>query len=188
MDRGVLLFSAPFQEGGTGSHALLYEALRQYTGGPVTAPLAYGPYGKPYLPALPDLHFSITHSGAYWMCAVSDAPVGLDLQMLQDCDRPRLSRRFFHPDEDAYLRRRDYADFFPLWAAKESYLKYTGQGITDELSAFSTVSAQGDFPALPGLCLRLLPWRRDYALCLCTAAPCLCTAAPCPVRFQQLAL
>ena len=171
MSPDVLLFTAPFQEGGSNSHGLLYEALRRCTGGPVTAPLAYGPYGKPYLPALPDLHFSITHSGSYWMCAVSDAPVGLDLQIFQDCDRPRLSRRFFHPAEDTYLRRRDYADFFALWTAKESYLKYTGQGITEELTAFSTVSPEGHFPALPELCLRLLPWQSGYALCLCTATP-----------------
>lgn len=180
MAPGVLLFTAPFQEGGSGSHALLYEALGRAVGAPVTAPLAHGPYGKPYLPALPDLHFSITHSGAYWMCAVSDSPVGLDLQAHQDCKRETLSRRFFHPAEDEYLRRRDYADFFDLWAAKESYLKYTGQGITEELNTFSTVSPEGRFPALPGLCLRLLPWQSGYALCLCTAAPG-------PVHFRQLA-
>lgn len=175
---GVRVFVSPFREGAPDSHRLLREALRRYSGAAVEDPLSFGPYGKPFLPRRPDLHFSITHSGDYWMCAVSDAPVGLDLQAVQDCDRERLSRRFFHPDEDACLRRCDYADFFALWAAKESYLKYTGRGITDELSAFSVVSPEGHFPAVPGCCLRLLPWQNGYALCLCTAAPCALRFSP----------
>ena len=36
--------------------------------------------GKPYFPHAPQLHFSISHSGAYWSCALSDQTVGFDLQ------------------------------------------------------------------------------------------------------------
>lgn len=176
----VVLYVSPFpQEGTERSRRLLRQVLRHHAGDAAEDPLVFGPFGKPQLPACPGLHFSVTHSGGFWMCAVSGTPVGLDLQIFQDCDRARLSRRFFHPDEDAFLRRREYADFFALWAAKESYLKYTGQGITQELSACSVVSPEGAFPSAPGAALRLLPWRREYALCLCTPALC-------AVRFQTL--
>lgn len=178
--RKVTIYVSPFHEGSAGSHTLLREALRQYAGAAAAAaPLAFGPYGKPYLPDQPAVQFSITHSGDFWMCAFSDHAVGLDLQAEQDCDRARLSSRFFHPSEDTYLRQQSYAPFFALWAAKESYLKYTGQGITEDLSAFSVVAPNGVFPTAPGVCLSPLPWQQAYALCLCTNAPC-------TVRFCQL--
>lgn len=36
--------------------------------------------GKPYLPQYPALHISVSHSGSWFVCAVSSQPVGVDLQ------------------------------------------------------------------------------------------------------------
>lgn len=168
----VLLCTAPLPGERGGSHALLRRAAVQYAQlSPEECALAFGPYGKPYFPAAPHLHFNITHSGGYWMCALSRQAVGLDLQQHQDCPREKLSRRFFHPREDAYLARLDYRPFFDLWSAKESCVKFSGRGITGESEDFSVVDEGGVFPAVPGLCLRLLPWEAGYSLCLCTARP-----------------
>ncbi len=154
------------------SHRLLLAAARRYTGSAFDSTIAFGPFGKPYFPYAPSVHFNITHSGDYWMCVFADAPVGVDLQQYQACDRANLSRKFFHPAEDAFLRQRGYTDFFELWSAKESYLKYTGQGITQNLNEHSVVAIDGRFPVTAGAVLRFLPWRPDYALCICTSAPC----------------
>ena len=35
--------------------------------------------GQPYLTAAPDVHFSLSHSAAWAVCAVSDHPVGVDI-------------------------------------------------------------------------------------------------------------
>lgn len=169
----VVLYHAPFQEDARHSHALLYQAAARYSGrspgelGPLTA----GPWGKPAFSLHPELHFSLTHSGVWWMCALSSRPVGLDLQLHRSHSPPEvLSRRFFHPREDAFLAARDYRDFFDLWSAKESYVKFTGRGFYLDPAQFSVVSPEGAFPRVEGAALRLIPLSPGYSLCLCTAA------------------
>lgn len=100
--------------------------------------------GKPYFPRLPEIHFSISHSGAYWGCAVATEPIGMDLQehtRLKDETVEeasirflKLAKRFLHPKEAEFVKHDAYNHFFTVWTAKESYVKYTGRGIDDEFS------------------------------------------------------
>ena len=166
----VTIFLHPFREGGDGSHTLLVQATQRYSGlGPrALGELRTGPWGKPFFPQVPRLHFSLTHSGEWWLCAFSDRPLGLDLQIHRSyADPARLARRFFHPLEDAWLARAQYRDFFDLWCAKESWVKYTGRGFFDDPADFSVVDRQGRFPVRGGLQLCLLPFAPGYSLCLC---------------------
>ena len=80
--------------------------------------IAKGARGKPYFPDLPGLHFSLAHSGDFGACAVHGAPVGLDLQIHNESAREAIARRFFHPEEYAYLKMHDFTPFFQVWAAK----------------------------------------------------------------------
>ena len=66
--------------------------------------------------------------------------VGLDLQLHTKGRKERISSRFFHPQENEYLRRCAYRDFFDIWAAKESYVKYTGQGIDENFASFTAAA------------------------------------------------
>jgi len=171
----VTVFLHPFQEGGQGSRALLERAVLRYTGLPAASlgPLETGPFGKPFFQKSPQVQFSITHSGSWWLCAFSSLPIGLDLQIHQSFSDPaKLSRRFFHPLEDAYLAGNDYRDFFDLWCAKESWVKYTGRGFFDDPGSFTLVSPQGCFPTLEGYSFQLAPFDPGYSLCLCTREPC----------------
>ena len=95
--------------------------------------------GKPYLPDRPDLCFSVSHSGALWVCALADRPVGVDLQRHTDCPRERIARRFFHPDEIGYLEAHGFRPFFDVWTARESYVKGRGTGLFGERTPFSVV-------------------------------------------------
>ena len=167
---GAAIYCAPFQEGAAGSRALLLQAAQRCAGlsARELGPVETGPWGKPRFSRLPRLHFSVSHSGHWWLCAFSGQPLGLDLQIHRSYTDPaRLSRRFLHPKEDAYLAQNGYRDFFDLWAAKESWVKLTGRGFYDDPASFSVVSPQGHFPAVEGACLRLLPFRPGYSLCLC---------------------
>lgn len=170
----VSLFYAPFREGAGHSHDLLYRAAARCSGRSPGAlgPLVSGPWGKPAFSRCPQFHFSLSHSGAWWLCAFSSRPVGLDLQIHRSFTSPQtLSRRFFHPLEDAFLAAGDYRDFFDLWSAKESYVKLTGRGFYLDPAAFSVVSPEGRFPSIPEGTLRLLPFQSGYSLCLCTLRP-----------------
>ena len=170
----VTVFCHPYTENSRQSHTLLYRAAARYSGlsQPELGSVETTPQGKPFFPHHPRLHFSISHSGDWWVCGFSSCPLGLDLQLHRTHVSPdKLSRRFFHPLEHAFLEERDYVPFFDLWCAKESWVKYTGRGFYDPPESFSVVSPDGRFPGVDGAVLSLIPFQPDYSLCLCTHRP-----------------
>ena len=96
-----------------------------------------GPNGKPYL-AECDLHFSLSHSGSWAACALSDTEIGLDIQKLSE-PREALLKRVFTEEERRYLMTsaEKRVAFARLWALKESYVKATGEGITRRFDSIS---------------------------------------------------
>ena len=105
--------------------------------------------GKPFFPDQPGLQFSISHSGSVWACVMAEHPVGLDIQELTRLSHEteqeaaerygRMAVRFFHEREAAYVKKDPGTRFFQIWAAKESYVKYTGRGIEADFSRFSVI-------------------------------------------------
>lgn len=178
----IYIFTAPGPSNqpdpgpGSFSDPLLAQAAQRYTqlGNAPTAPADWQVErprgGKPYFPYRPDIQFSLSHSGAFWVCALAQQPVGLDLQQHRPCPRQALARRFFSPEECAYLQNRDAPDFFRIWAAKESYVKYTGEGITSRFSQFFVAGPDGLLDRVQGAQLRFLPGPSGYSLCLCAPA------------------
>lgn len=69
--------------------------------------------GKPYAEGLP--YFSITHSGDHVAVAVSETPIGIDMEKLRPID-PRTAARI----------GADPARFFEEWCAKEAHYKIYG--------------------------------------------------------------
>ena len=154
-------------QGPEASHRLLRRAAALAAPQLTDCTLARQAQGKPWFPAAPELHFSISHSGGRWVCAFADAPVGLDLQAHRPCRALALARRFFTPEEAEWLRSRGEAAFFDLWCAKESWLKYTGRGLS-ALPEAIVLAPDGQFPARPDARLQLLPVFDGYSLCVCT--------------------
>ena len=102
-----------------------------------------GPHGKPCHEAL---HFNLSHSGSYVICAVGEGEIGCDIQKIRPC-RESMVRRFFAPDEQEYIlsvqgKERDER-FILLWSRKESFLKMTGEGLTREPGELSCLSGTG---------------------------------------------
>ena len=87
---------------------------------------------KPQLPESP-WYFNLSHAGDYAACAVSDAPIGVDIEYFRV--RELMSPdRILHPDEAhllAYIsnpnEKKKY--FYECWVSKESYLKNLGIGL-----------------------------------------------------------
>lgn len=120
--------------------ALVIFALRTYWGlSPDSYRIARGDKGKPFLVGRENIHFNISHSGEYVVCAVSDREVGIDIEKRAKA-RMEVARRFFHEQEIEELMALsgDKQDelFFNYWSAKESFLKYVGTGLSRSLNSF----------------------------------------------------
>lgn len=106
-----------------------------------------GIHGKPYLENRENICFNISHSGDYIVCALSDTPVGIDIER-EMVARMNVAHRFFHPLEVESLEklsgRAQDRLFFKYWSVKESFLKYTGSGLTRPLSSFRVDFADSD--------------------------------------------
>jgi 4'-phosphopantetheinyl transferase len=104
-------------------------------------------YGKPLLPAYPQLHFNISHSGEYVVCAICGSPVGIDVELRQHRGFLEIAQRFFHTEENEYIRSFGNKDerviaFANIWTMKEAYIKRDGRGLTIPLPSFSVLSLQ----------------------------------------------
>lgn len=105
---------------------------------PADAELAKTVLGKPYLKGYPSVQFNLSHSGGYGVCAVSDAAVGVDVELIRPLKQD-IARRFFTSTEQGYLASRPTEEFFHLWTRKESFTKALGKGLTLPLDSFSVL-------------------------------------------------
>lgn len=117
----------PLQEGRAASsqaaYALLSFAMQERGSDPAVLTLCRTSEGKPYF-AGHEAEFSLSHSGEWVVCALSDAPVGVDVERIRSVSE-RLWGRFLaiSPDEpyggdwEAILR----------WTRYEAALKREGK-------------------------------------------------------------
>ncbi|GEM_PF-121298 len=95
-----------------------------------------GSHGKPYFAQGTDLpHFNISHSGSFVVAILAQVPVGIDIQVMRDLDYGSLGRRILSEAEYRDLLASDdpKETFFKYWVLKESYVKWTGEGISRSL-------------------------------------------------------
>jgi 4'-phosphopantetheinyl transferase len=83
-----------------------------------------GELGKPYLPDFPHIHFNISHSGNYVVCAFSESPVGIDIQTIMTY-KEKIARRVLSPEKVRKIEESNNPDllFTRYWAEKEALLK-----------------------------------------------------------------
>lgn len=111
---------------------------------PAALSFDYGPYGKPYLRDNIGLQFNLSHSGEYALCGVAKKSLGVDIEHLRSMDRLEgLIKRCLAPCEQASLAtmsaEQQSSMFLRYWTCKEAYLKATGQGISESLSAIEVI-------------------------------------------------
>ncbi len=112
------------------AYALLGEAARQVWGWETLPEIARLPGGKPFFPAHPAFHFSLSHSGTLALCALADRPVGADIEVIRPRSAGLPAYAFRGAEYDRFLALGgDWDAFYTLWTEKESILKYTGEGL-----------------------------------------------------------
>lgn len=136
-----------------------------------------GVYGKPYMKGYDDFQYSLSHSGEWTVCAVDIMPIGADIQEMKSW-KLQLAKRFYHADEydrllaikenDSDRRTRE---FYSIWTAKESVVKWNGRGIGAGISGYVTAqdySQVYDVKERQMVHIRLYNELEGYMTCVCS--------------------
>lgn len=95
-------------------------------------------HGKPYIPNVP-VHFNISHSEDWVVCAISNQNVGIDIECIKDINT-NIALHFFSREENDFLHNNEGTkkldSFYDIWTLKESYIKWTGLGLKMPLQSF----------------------------------------------------
>lgn len=115
---------APAREASLGA-GLLWRYAIECHGVHPEEPVRFLQAGKPVFAQRSDLHFSLSHSGEYAMCAISDGAVGADVQKIRPIHLS-VARRFHFRERD-WLAEQPKAEqfqaFFQIWTRKEAWVK-----------------------------------------------------------------
>lgn len=112
--------------------------------------------GKPFFPQWPALYFNLSHSGGLALCAVGEAPLGVDVEAV----RPRragLARHVLSREEFDWFQQLggDWEAFYTLWTLKEARVKCTGEGLRQAPRTIGVpLLAPGEAGELEGLRFR----------------------------------
>ena len=91
--------------------------------------------GKPYFPAYPEVHFSLSHTAGAAAVAVADTPVGVDIEHIRPVSVCTMERIAGVRTQEA---------FFRCWVRREARVKRTGAGIVTMMKTETPLRA-GEF-------------------------------------------
>lgn len=134
------------------SFLMLEEMLRECFGLDCCPEFSYESGGKPYLREYPDVFFNISHCRKGIAVAVSDSPAGIDIEEIQyDVD---LASAILNPEEFSAVRDAERPDvkFTAFWTLKESFMKLTGTGLTDDMKNILSEAVGVNFTTEVNLC------------------------------------
>lgn len=102
-----------------------------------------GKAGKPYVAGRDDVCFSLSHSGCFVLCAVSEHEIGADIECVKSANM-KIAERFFCKEEYEHIAAQEAEEarqalLFRYWTLKESFLKATGLGLHLPLNQFEVV-------------------------------------------------
>lgn len=116
------------------AYNLLCKALEQEYGITEKPIFEYGDHGKPSIIGHDDIYFNLSHCRTAVACAVSDKPIGIDIESIRPA-KESIIRYAMNDDEAKQILESENPDleFTKLWTKKESLLKLTGEGINDNM-------------------------------------------------------
>ena len=115
------------------SYVMLREILESMG---LSHPFIFGQneHGKPFLADYPDIHFNLSHCKNGIIVAVSDEPIGVDIESYREVS-DRLIRYTMNEEEQQIIQTSDdpIRTFTEYWTKKEAVFKLRGTGITHDL-------------------------------------------------------
>lgn len=113
------------------------------------------PHGKPRLPAHPECHFNLSHSGDFTAVAMAPEPAGIDIEKADETiEATSLAAHAFPPADAAAIASSSapHLLFYRLWTAREAVMKVTGLGMA---LPPDSISVEFDKEGIPHQAVRL---------------------------------
>jgi 4'-phosphopantetheinyl transferase len=131
-------------------------------------------YGKPNLLGIPRVHFNLSHSGDWCVCAVSESPIGIDVEQLRQQELGWTDKWFDEDERNELLAATGIERlkrFYEIWTLKESYVKALGRGLSHGLNTFSVAKTSVSRLAPYRVTGFWLDDRHSAAVCALAAIP-----------------
>lgn len=147
------------------AYLMLRKALREDFGISEDPVFEYASGGKPFLAEYPDIHFSLSHCRNAVLCVVGSGEAGCDVEAVEPSLDLDICRHCFNDGETARILAapEPCLEFAKLWTIKESFLKFTGEGLVEDLPSLLT---SGRLPEGLTFSTRVSP-ARDFVWTVC---------------------
>lgn len=120
------------------SRVLLKFALASYTQSTIDdISIELLPNKKPYIPKYPEIFFNVSHSRHYAIIAMSNKPIGIDIEYLNLNTTFQDTFRYVFDDTEIQFINNTVNQtraFYSLWTRKEAFVKALGKGIDDDFN------------------------------------------------------
>ncbi len=116
------------------SYHMLCQLLREHHGITLQPHFLIGEHGKPTLLEYPHIHFNISHCRRAIAVAISDQPIGIDVEVIGR-ENDSLAHHVLNARELHQMQSspNPSALFAQLWTQKEALFKLLSTGITDDI-------------------------------------------------------
>ena len=134
------------------AYLLLKKGLREAYGITESPVFEYNEHGKPAIVGHPEIFFNLSHCKEAAVCAVSDQPIGVDVESIREY-KENLVHYTMNDEEICQITATENpaVAFIRLWTMKEATMKLIGTGISNDMKAvidhrlyqYSTIEKQG---------------------------------------------
>ena len=116
------------------AYQLLKQGLREEYGITENPVFEYNEHGKPSIVGHPEIFFNLSHCKEAAVCAISDQPVGIDVESIREY-RESLVNYTMNEEEIQEIKSaaNPAAAFIRLWTMKEAAMKLIGTGISNDM-------------------------------------------------------
>ena len=105
--------------------------------------------------------------GSYWICAVGDKEVGIDIQVTTPDSYEKICNRYFTDEEKLFVAENGKIGFFRIWTRKEAWAKYHGYSIFKVINTVNTVEKDRLKDIIRGISIKEIDLFKDS---ICTIA------------------
>ena len=118
------------------AYLLLKQGLREEYGIMDNPVFEYNEHGKPSIVGHPEIFFNLSHCKEAVACAISDQPVGIDVESVRSY-KERLGRYTMNDEEVRDIETSEQPDttFIRLWTMKEATMKLVVTGISKDMKS-----------------------------------------------------